>query len=214
MRTHPSRWDVVNPHRAWFTNLAKYRRAASWGDYLAAYTQARTWFNETVATDPTWAFTETSWCLLRQPFRHRWTRWDHVLAHMGAPGAILDWGCGTGEMLAWLIQRRPEWIHDGHDLPSPHYAYAQHRGFAPLGNWQERRYQIITCYETLEHVADPVGAVESMLARLSPGGVLLWDFINDQEGGNVATRDARGEVLRMLSGTTGQRECYRMGARA
>ena len=108
--------------------------------------------------------------------------------------------------MAWLQRRRPEWIYDGMDLESPQLAYARHRGFdAPNLTY---RYDIVTCFETLEHLPNPVKAVEKMLRYLRPGGVLLWDFIDDHEGGNVATQEARREVLRMLKGTTGHLEVY------
>ena len=180
-----------------------------WDDYLLFYHCSRDHFNTTVLHDPHMAFTQTTWCLLRQPFRHRWTRWDHVLAHMpkDAWGAILDYGCGTGEMLAWLRERRPMYLYDGIDLDSPHRRYAEWRGFgAPR---LKHRYDIVTCYETLEHLPNPVKAVDEMLSYLRPGGVLLWDFIDERGGGNVAEERARVEVLRMLGGMTGQREVYR-----
>ena len=209
-REHPSAFDVVNRWRPWFTSLAKYRHLNGWSDYVTAYGQTRVWFNGTVVTDPLWAFTQTDWCLLRQPFRHRWTRWEHVLNVMDQWGAILDYGCGTGEMLAWLQRRRPDWIYDGHDLESPHYAYAKHRGFGPSRDWQDHQYEIVTCFETLEHVRDPLGVVESMLKVIKPGGWLLWDFVDDPGGGNVATREERSEVLRRLGGVTGMGEYYRV----
>ncbi len=211
VRQHPLRWDLVNPQRAWFRSLKAYQ-GFTWDDYIQHYAIAREAFNATVIHDPITAFTQTDWCLLRQPFRHRWTRWDHVLAHMPDDewGAILDYGCGTGEMLAWLRARRPMWLLDGHDLESPQLRYARWRGFDYPR--LTHRYDIVTCFETLEHLPDPVQAVEEMLGYLRPDGVLLWDFIDDHEGGNVATREGRGEVLRMLGGTTGQRECYVAGA--
>ena len=213
MRQHPSTWDRVNRHRAWFKTLQCYGwpsepSRSRWSHYVAAYHIARARFNELVTERPRDAFTLTEWCLLRQPFPHRWTRWDHVLAHMPKDhwGAILDYGCGTGEMLAWLRTRRPMYLYDGIDLDSPQRRYAEWRGFdAPR---LKNRHDIVTCYETLEHLPDPVKAVEEMLAYLRPGGVLLWDFIDERGGGNVAGERARTEVLRMLNGTTGQREVY------
>lgn len=209
VKTHPRALDLVNPRRAWFTELCRYTNIPSWDDYRARYFAAQCTFNVIVEHEPERAFMEIEWCLLRQPFRHRWTQWDHVLQHMPKDewGAILDYGCGTGEMLTWLKRRRPIWLYDGIDLDSPQLAYARWRGFgAPNRHY---RYDVVTCYETLEHLPNPVRAVEEMLEYLRPGGVLLWDFIDDYEGGNVATREARREVLRMLGGTTGQREMYR-----
>ena len=221
MRQHPSRWDLVNPHRAWFKMLAAYWRhdhnptwddyftQLTWMEYLRVYRSHRATFNYLVEREPQRAFTDTLWCLLRQPFRHRWTRWDQVLMYMPHDHGrtLLDYGCGTGEMMAWLQRRRPTWLYDGIDLESPQLSYARHRGFvAPQPTYC---YDIVTCYETLEHLPNPMKAVEEMLRYLRPNGVLLWDFIDDYEGGNVATQEARREVLRMLKGTTGQREVYR-----
>ena len=196
--------------------LCDYQGYENWSDYLEEYRFAQYEFNYLVVKDSERAFQETDWCLLRQPFYHRWSRWEHVLAHMPSDewGTILDWGCGTGEMLSWLKARRPTWIYDGLDIESPHFSYANARGFhAPGSNDTSfgsifHNYDIITCYETLEHLPDPVHAVDEILSMLTPGGVLLWDFIDEQGGGNVATAEARREVLRILGGTTGQREVY------
>ncbi len=209
MRQHPHAWDMINRYRAWFADLRVFTRVPKWDVYRGWYKQERELFNRLVVKDAIAAFTKTDWCLLRQPFRHRWTCWDHVLVHMpkDAWGAILDYGCGTGEMLNWLRKRRPMYLYDGVDLEgSPQLAYARSRGFSYPR--LTHRYDIVTCYETLEHFPKPVQAVEEMLHYLRPGGVLLWDFIDDHEGGNVATKEARREVLRILGGTTGQRECY------
>jgi len=209
MRKHPALWDPVNPQREWFKSLSLYYNIPSWAQYIKHYQYSRCAFNTLIDRCESYdAFTDTDWCLYRQPFRHRWTRWDHVLMHMpkGRWGALLDYGCGTGEMLAWLRKRRPRYLYDGIDLDSPQRRYAQWRGFQePL---LRHRYAIVTCYETLEHLDDPVQAVEEMLGYLRPGGVLLWDFIDERGGGNVASVRGRTEVLRRLKGTTGQRECY------
>ena len=214
LREHPSPYDYFNRYRRWFRELSEFADLYHWDEYREEYAWAQDEFNR--LTEQGWteaAFTQTDWCLLRQPFYHRWSHWDHVLDVMdGATlrGTILDYGCGTGEMLAWLERRRPGWEYDGHDLESPHYEYAKWRGYEPLDDWQDQRYHVVTCYETLEHVREPLEAVESMLKVIRPGGWLLWDFVDDPGGGNVATREERSEVLRRLGGVTGMGEYYRV----
>ena len=209
MRPHPKALDLLNRHRRWFRTLNEYTcdGELTWEEYREWYFDARDKFNALAYDDLDRAFRETYWCLLRQPFYHRNSRWPHVLKHLeGGWGALLDYGCGTGEMLAWLKAKNPAWLYDGEDVPSPQQEYAMWRGFHPP-KWQHK-YDVIVCYETLEHLNNPVEHVTKMLDYLQPGGVLLWDFVDAFGGGNIATDDSRREVLRMLRGTTGQREIY------
>ena len=203
-RRGPSRWDVVNPHRAWFRELSRYLVGLTWTMYRRRYAAARIVFNHYADRhEVRRAFLETEWCLLRQPFYHRWSRWPDVARHMTAAGptaCVLDWGCGTGELLVWLLTQCPTWRVRGWDLDSPHFRYAQWRlARRGQGRSRPRGYDVVVCRETLEHVPNPVRVVEDLLARVAPGGVLCWDFIDAHDGGaNCATPAARATVLSLL----------------
>jgi len=229
MRRHPSRWDVVNPRRAWFRELAEWAKLESWDHYRELYHMARLQFNSDFSF-------MGPWCLYRQPFYHRNSAWPHLWRRLSERPylSILDFGCGTGEMLVWLadgvLRSRERWggVHvagavkvdalHGVDLAfSPHNNYRlerlERRGFPqkPL-RWT---YDVVVCTETLEHMANPVETVDELISWVTPGGVLIWDFIDAHDGGaNCARPQDREEVLRMLDAKHGgQNEVWTKGLR-
>ena len=100
----------------------------------------------------------------------------------------------------------------GYDLPSPHFDYCtwrlRQRGYI---NGLTQAYDVVVCYETLEHVDTCVQTVHKLMSLVKPGGALMWDFIDAHDGGaNCATPVARKEVLRLLNAQhNGQREVWR-----
>jgi SAM-dependent methyltransferase len=116
---------------------------------------------------------------------HYEDRWEfhwvaRRLAAQGLGGALLDIGCGDGRFLARLagrftvmgldlnpaaIQRaRAMWgLTDVHVLTLEDFALSQ----------PARRFEVITAFHVLEHVADPDGLIATMATCLRPGGVLV-----------------------------------------
>lgn len=91
-------------------------------------------------------------------------------------GRLLDVGCGSGELLEHFAAQG--WEPYGIDPSAAAVAAARRRGAeAHEGTladhpWQGESFDAITFQHSLEHVVDPVAALEAARALLAPGGVL------------------------------------------
>lgn len=92
-------------------------------------------------------------------------------------GRLLDIGCGFGDFVALMRERG--WSAEGVD-PSPVVTAAAARRGIPVrtGTLEEfdappGRFEAVTMFYVLEHLADPMGALRKVFRLLSPGGMLL-----------------------------------------
>ncbi len=102
--------------------------------------------------------------------------------------STLDVGCGSGDFLASL----PPHIAKSGIEPSPAAALARDRGIEivarDLDTWAtERRFDVITLIDVVEHVPDPGGFMARAYAHLRPGGVVI-----------VSTGDPQAFAWRLL----------------
>jgi SAM-dependent methyltransferase len=98
-------------------------------------------------------------------------------------GKLLDFGCGTGHLLRRLADHFETYGYDSSPL-----ARAQCRLTAAdavvLEDWESlppESFDAIVSLHTFEHLARPQPVVESLTARLVPGGLLL--FVVPNPGG-------------------------------
>ncbi len=105
-------------------------------------------------------------------FRRFLERWD------GAPGRLLDIGCGDG----WFLQLAQErgWEGVGTDLSSKAVRHARERlgvdarsGELRSFGFPDRSFRLVTLWNVLELVPDPVGFLEEIHRVLEPGGSLF-----------------------------------------
>ena len=100
------------------------------------------------------------------------------LADRPARGELLDVGCGTGAFLE--AARRRGWKIAGTEI-SPEAARAASRllgvevfcGELASARLESDRFDLVTLWHVLEHVADPSATLSECARVLSPGGVMV-----------------------------------------
>jgi SAM-dependent methyltransferase len=138
-------------------------------------------------------------------------RADAIARHMPG-GTLFDVGCGAGLFMECM--RRRGWEVAGIDTSADHIRFA--RGTlgltaATLGSWPPNRvdpgrYDVVTMFHVLEHMADPCCALGAAFRSLKEGGLLIVETPNTESwparlfGRNWVTLDApRHLVLFSLS---------------
>jgi SAM-dependent methyltransferase len=119
------------------------------------------------------------------------------------PARVADLGCGSGWSSISLARAYPDAYIDGIDLDEASVAEAR-RNAAAAGVADRVRfacrnagnpalaggYDLVTCFETLHDLADPVAALRAAAALLAPGGAVL---IGDEKVAPTFT--APGDLL-------------------
>lgn len=103
-------------------------------------------------------------------------------------GRMLDFGCGSGSYL--LRMKKKGWTVTGVDASAAMAQNLTAKGwevyFGSLPNTalKGRQFELITMWQSLEHVPDPVGVLQAAFDLLTPGGRLIvavpaldsWNF--------------------------------------
>jgi SAM-dependent methyltransferase len=104
------------------------------------------------------------------------TRLDWLFRHgLRATDRVLDIGCADGTFLlecqrhgmdVWGVENSPEALEELHEgLTS--------RVVATIGEVQQHGpFELITCWDVLEHLPDPFGVLRELGSLLTPGGLL------------------------------------------
>lgn len=95
---------------------------------------------------------------------------------LGRRGRLLDVGCALGDFM--VEAERAGWLAEGVELSEFAGARARARGLRVHVGELERSglaagsYDVITLYDTIEHLEDPVGTLREIRRLLVPGGLL------------------------------------------
>lgn len=110
-------------------------------------------------------------------------RFRAVERHAPAPGRVLDVGCAAGFFLA--IAKERGWKCTGVEVSPAMAAFARERyGLdVRLGTLGEQRFDpasfdLVTFWDVVEHLPDPVAALQEARRLLAPGGLLLLETQN------------------------------------
>ncbi len=95
---------------------------------------------------------------------------------LSANSRTLDFGCGTGEFVTCL---RAEG-HDAHGFEPGHnyghYAQTLHGQRIKIEGWQQVSYEgtfdLVSCFHVVEHLKDPVAAMQKMVQWVKPDGLV------------------------------------------
>lgn len=92
------------------------------------------------------------------------------------PLSILDYGCGTGALTQAL---EPFGNVTGADESETAIAFCRQRGMTNVKRIQsptdlpENAYDLVCCFDALEHIEDDIGTLVALKRLLKPGGTLL-----------------------------------------
>lgn len=125
----------------------------------------------------------------RDPENYAWHRARYELASQAAAGGrVLDVGSGEGYGAALLAETAAEVLGIDYSpaavehaaatyrWPNLHYQVLDATELARLG---AARFDLVTCFEVVEHIADGAGLVRGIAHVLRPGGVLLMSTPNN-----------------------------------
>jgi SAM-dependent methyltransferase len=135
---------------------------------------------------------------------------DGVPAKLDAGASVADVGCGRGAALILLARAFPRSRFVGFDTHAP--AIAGARAFAAEAGLTGRlafelasatafpggAYDLVTCFDTLHDLPDPVAAARRVAATLAPDGT--WLIVEPPAGDRV--EENLGPLGRLLSSTS------------
>ena len=108
--------------------------------------------------------------------------YDRALAYIeqvAGTGRLLDVGCGAGAFLALAKQRG--WDVSGIEMSPKLASICQHTLKVPVANGRfedcqlpQAGYNVVTMWDVIEHVLDPVACMRKAEELLRPGGILVF----------------------------------------
>jgi 2-polyprenyl-3-methyl-5-hydroxy-6-metoxy-1,4-benzoquinol methylase len=147
-------------------------------------------------------FRDAAQDLSRPLYRHGLPGWIAALPdvheRLAAGGRALDVGCGAGLAAIELARRYPAAQVEGVDVDEASIdlarANARDAGVGVRFHLRDASepglggpYDLVTCFESLHHLARPVEALRELRSQLAPGGiVLVAEFRTDGDFGRFA----------------------------
>lgn len=125
----------------------------------------------------------------RRTFAHRLAE---IERRYGRRGSLLDIGSALGDLV--LAARERGWSAEGVEISAYAARRARARGAVvhgvPLAALPGARYDVVTLYDTIEHVVDPIATLCHVRRLLVPGGML--HLVTPNVGGLQARVLGRG----------------------
>lgn len=126
--------------------------------------------------------------LLFKKRRPLWSRWMRIIRKYEDSGKLLDVGCGPGFFLAYAEKH-----YDAHGIDISEYAIRkakQRTQTAKLSvedamnlDYRNDYFDIVTCFDVLEHLPDPRLALQEFYRVLKKGGILIIRVPNTESIG-------------------------------
>jgi SAM-dependent methyltransferase len=222
-RRHLQLLDSLGLNRAWLRELSDYYRGMTIQEFWVRYTISRMdaatlWERKPRRGEADYRsfYAETDYFVLRQMYYHR-NESFHVVAdsmrRVSREGSFCEYGCGVAPVTAWIRPRFPMWRYTVVDIPTPALEFARWR-FKGLPNVEAkdagfgsdlpltRGYDVIACFDALEHIVNPLEVVRHLVDHLNPGGTLHLNFIDAPGGANLGEAAAqRAESIEYLTKT-------------
>jgi SAM-dependent methyltransferase len=112
-------------------------------------------------------------------------RCDDINRVISTPGKVLDVGCSTGNFL-YLLQKRG-WHCYGVEINPQIAEYARQRFGLPIhtgdfasAQFPEGNFDLVTLWDVLEHIYQPVETIRAIRRVLKPGGWLIFRVPNPE----------------------------------
>jgi SAM-dependent methyltransferase len=112
---------------------------------------------------------------------------QHAFANVtqGTPGRVLDAGCGHGRFVG-ITGRRVIGVD-----PDPAAGHSGIHEFvcSDLESWQpSSRFDVVVCWNVLEHLRDPLAVLDKLAATLVDGGSLVIAYSNPISAKGLVTK--------------------------
>lgn len=104
---------------------------------------------------------------------------QRILPNLTERRSALDIGAGDGAFLTQLIQAGFEQVigvepsHEPVRCADPSIHHLLRNDFFRVTDFEPQSFNLITCFQTLEHLEDPLSLLRSAHTLLRPGGILL-----------------------------------------
>ena len=192
--------------QGWFAEFKEYltdprlTQEEFWVTYTLERMVAQDRIEAVKSKDDALAFyQDCPYSLWRQVVHRRHATWRTVLVTMRLPrGVLVEFGGGIGSVIRYVQRRKRDWRFVLMDVPSAHWDY---------GLWRTRSTDhieispdVITAFDVLEHLNDPLSDIQGLVAHLKFGGYLHWNFVahESRHDLDLATPEQRQETIHFL----------------
>jgi len=112
-------------------------------------------------------------------------------------GTMLDIGCGWAQALLFFKKKGIDCYGFDPAIEAVEYGCKKglnikHAGLDGMNVFEGKKFDMVTMFNVLEHLADPVKSIKQIKEILEPDGILTIDVPNEFNDFQIAGRDAHG----------------------